>query len=86
MATIKRKGTNVFTATFDSSLLTNNGGSLLIDLEISKWGSKAFSDGFLFSRYHFKFNLEQELTLQVKTKLLLGATVRITVPATYEDW
>lgn len=87
MATVKRTTTRIkFEATFDGTVLTNAGGGLLIDLTILAWDSKQDEFGFMYGAYHFKFSLPNEKVKAIRTKLLLGITVRITLPCSYEVW
>lgn len=86
MATIRRTGNRVFSANFDESVLTNNSGYVLVDLVITKWDGNLLSGSFMYSLYRFTFTLDDSLVTKIKTKLLLGIPVSITVRANYEVW
>lgn len=74
---------NQFSAYFDSTILTNDGGIILIDIKITKWDGYSLNIGFLYASWHFEFNLPDKDINKIKTKLLLGIPVCFTVPAEY---
>lgn len=86
MATVKRTGVRQFEATFDESVLINDGGILLIDLKITKWNSTDLTSGFMYSVYQFKFTLDFRVMNKMKTKLLLGIPVFMTLECKYMVW
>lgn len=87
MATYKRtRGIHQFEANFDSSILTNDGGIILVDLTIHKWVSTKGAGGFMLGAYHFAFNIHEEMTNKLRTRLLLGLPVHITVACEYSKW
>lgn len=86
MATIRRTGDRVFSATFDESVLTNDNGYLLADLVITKWNGNLLLGSFLYSKYRFTFHIDDSLIKRIKTKLLIGIPVSITVHAHYAVW
>lgn len=86
MAIARHRGNQQFEAAFDESILTNDGGFILIDLTIKKWNSSGYSGGFMFGRWHFIFTLVDKDIKKIKTKLLLGIPVQLTVPAEYSVW
>lgn len=86
MAICRHRGSQQFEASFDESILTNDGGFILIDLIIKKWNVTGTSGGFMFGRWHFIFTLLEKDMKKMRTKLLLGIPVHLTVPAEYSVW
>lgn len=77
---------NHFTVYFDNTVLTNDGGIILIDLKITKWTSDSLHAGFMFGAWQFRFEILEKDMKKLKTKLLLGIPVYLTVPADYSVW
>lgn len=85
MATINKVGKISYQAVFDDLMFINVEGNILVDLTIYRWDDIDTSSYFNHGSTYIKFNIRNEVK-KIKTKLLLGIPVTITVMADYEFW
>ncbi|QHJ80760.1 MAG: hypothetical protein [Bacteriophage sp.] len=85
MLRFKVKGHNNrdYTVAMDETLLTNDSGSLVIDVEITKWDTLANRGTFHYGNCRFMFSFNESELKIIKTKLLLGLAPKLTIAATY---
>lgn len=78
-------GSKSYVVIMEQSFITGDNGGLLIDIEVSKWESEDLTATFHYSSYRFRFSLSEPELKTIKTKLLLGIKVRLTIVATYNS-